>query len=444
MENVISDLNNLLKKNDTVVLAISGGPDSMCLLDLVLRIRDKNQINIVCAHINHGVRKASEKEKVFVEEYCKKNNIVFEYSKINVSFKNNFHNEARKLRYHFLEHIVLKYNAKYLMTAHHGDDLMETILMRIIRGSSLKGYSGFSSYIDKDGYTLVRPLVSMSKDQIIDYCKINKIKYVKDLSNYKEIYTRNRFRKHIIPMIKKEEKKAHLKFLKFSNNLEEAYDFINEEVSKKYLEIVEEDILNIKKFQEESKLIKKHLIQKLLEKKYADDLNEINDYHVEKIMELIESKKTNSSINLPEDILAIKNYGKFWLESNSKKEDYFLELDNDITLPNGDRISFEKKTIDNSNSTFKFSSKDVKLPLYVRNKKNGDKISIKGTNGTKKISDVFIDEKVNPAKRSEWPIVVDSDGNILWIPGLKKSKIDNSNLESCDIILRYHFNGKEE
>lgn len=437
MENIINELNSVLKKNDTVVLAISGGPDSMCLMDLILKVREKKEINIVCAHINHGVRKVSEKEKIFVEEYCTKNNVVFEYSKLNINYKTNFHNEARKLRYHFFEHIVLKYNAKYLMTAHHGDDLMETILMRIVRGSSLKGYSGFKSYLNKEGYILYRPLVSLSKEKIVNYCKINKIKYVKDLSNFKEIYTRNRFRKYLLPMLKKEDVNVHIKFLKFSKNLEEAYDYINVEVNKKYADCVKENVLLTENFVEESSVIKKGIIQKMLEIQYQDDLNEINEDHVEKIINLIESKKTNSSINLPKEIIAIKNYGKFWLENKVKKEEYFLELTKDLVLPNMKQITFEKETVDNSNNTFKFNSKDVKLPLYVRTKRSGDKISLKGTDGSKKISDIFIDGKVKPSDRNSWPLVVDTDGNIIWIPGLKKSKIDNSNIEKCDIILRY-------
>jgi tRNA(Ile)-lysidine synthase len=438
MENIINELNIVLKKNDTLVLAISGGPDSMCLMDLILKIRDKKPINIVCAHINHGVRKASEKERKFVEEYCLKNNVVFEYSKLNISFKNNFHNEARKLRYHFFEHVVLKHDAKYLMTAHHGDDLIETILMRIVRGSSLKGYSGFKSFLNKGEYVLYRPLVSLSKEKIINYCKINKIKYVKDLSNFKEIYTRNRFRKYLLPMLKKEDTNVHMKFLKYSKNLEDAYDFIDSEVSKKYEELVKENTLLIDKFVVEQDIIKKSIIQKMLEKQYTVDLNEISDDHVDKIINLIESKKTNSSINLPKNIVAIKNYGKFWLESKIKEEEYFLELTKDIILPNNRKITFEKSNIDNSNNSFKFNSKDVKLPLYVRTKRSGDKMSIKGTNGSKKVSDIFIDGKVKPSDRNKWPLVVDTDGNIIWIPGLKKSKIDNSNIENCDIILRYH------
>ena len=135
---------DFLKKlniDKNVVLACSGGPDSMCLLHML----KNNGYNVICAHVNHNLRTVSEEEYKFVENYCKDNNIIFEGMKIQ-NYKNNkfTENEARKKRYDFFIDVLKKYNYKVLITAHHGDDLIETILMRIIRGSNLNGYKGFS------------------------------------------------------------------------------------------------------------------------------------------------------------------------------------------------------------------------------------------------------------------------------------------------------------
>ena len=133
--------------NPSIVVACSGGPDSMALLNLCLELRKDMNLNIVCAHVNHNVREESASEKLFVESVCKKNNIIFEYMKIENYSDDNFENEARTKRYTYFEELLKKHNAPYLLTAHHGDDLVETILMRITRGSTLKGYSGFSNVV---------------------------------------------------------------------------------------------------------------------------------------------------------------------------------------------------------------------------------------------------------------------------------------------------------
>jgi len=152
MKEVKKYLSKALEPNSTLVVACSGGPDSMCLLDLVLKERENKNLKIICAHVNHKMRVESEAEAEFVKNYCKKNNVVFEYMEINNYNDDNFHNQARLKRYDFFNELVEKYNAKYLLTAHHGDDLTETILMRIVRGSNLKGYLGFKKENDYKTY----------------------------------------------------------------------------------------------------------------------------------------------------------------------------------------------------------------------------------------------------------------------------------------------------
>ena len=133
-------------QNDTLVVGTSAGPDSMALLHYL-----KNNTNnkLICCHINHNVRKESKTEEKYLINYCKKENIIFETMKIEKYIKNNFENEAREKRYDFYEEILNKYNTKYLFLAHHGDDLIETILMKISRGSSLEGYAGIKRQFQK-------------------------------------------------------------------------------------------------------------------------------------------------------------------------------------------------------------------------------------------------------------------------------------------------------
>jgi len=219
LKNVNKFLSKVLNENDVIILGCSGGPDSMALMDVLLKLRKKFNLSIVCAHVNHKLRVESDDEMVWLEDFCKKKDVVFEKMIINNYGDDNFHNEARNFRYNFFESLVHKYGAKYLMTAHHGDDLMETILMRIARGSTLSGYAGFKKISVKEDYTILRPLIYVTKDELLSYNKDNGVEYVIDKSNFSDKYTRNRYRKEVLPFLKKEDPNVHLKFLKYSELL---------------------------------------------------------------------------------------------------------------------------------------------------------------------------------------------------------------------------------
>ena len=134
----MNDVLNDIIFDNYIVVGVSAGPDSMCLLDLLRKKTDK----IIVCHINHNVRKESEKEEKFLKEYCKEHNLIFETTKIESYHENNFENEARKRRYKFYEKTLKKYQSNTLFLAHHGDDLIETVLMKIMRGSNIEGYAG--------------------------------------------------------------------------------------------------------------------------------------------------------------------------------------------------------------------------------------------------------------------------------------------------------------
>ena len=155
-------------------------------------------------------------------------------------------------------------------------------------------------------------------------------------------------------------------------------------------------------------------------------------------MDLICSKKANSSINLPNDVVANKYYNMLELKRDiSEITSYEIEFDEYATLPNGHVIERVLDTSDNSNNICRLNSSDISLPLIVRTRKIGDKMYIKGMDGSKKVKDIFINSKIKLNDRDSWPIVLDSKNRIVWIPGVKKSKFDKKKSESYDIILRY-------
>lgn len=428
-----------LKYGDSVVVACSGGPDSMALLHILKKVKEKLDIEVICAHVNHNVRVESEEEKKFVENFCYENDLKFEYMIIENYGDDNFHNEARTIRYNYFESIVRKYNAKYLFTAHHGDDLIETVLMRIVRGSTLKGYSGFSKKVELKDYTIVRPLIELTKEEIIEYDEVNGVKYVIDSSNSKDKYTRNRYRKYIVPELKKEDMNVHQKFYKFSTTLLKYNNYINKEVIKILPLVYKQNILNIKKFNELDELLQQKIISYILESIYQEDLMLITDHHSDLLLNLIHTKKANSLIYLPNNVKALKEYDTLsFITEIPEVGSYEIDIINYLNLPNGKNIEVVSSSDDTSNNVCRIYSKDVKLPLRVRTRMNGDKISVKGMIGTKKVSDILINEKIPSSLRSSWPIVVDSENRVVWIPGLKKSKFDKPIGEKCDIILKYY------
>lgn len=431
---------DMIEPDDYVVVAVSGGPDSMALLSLLLDIRKKQNFHIVCAHVNHNVRKESVDEAKFVFEFCKEQHVIFETMTINEYHKDNFHQQARNIRYRFFESILKKYHSKILFTAHHGDDLIETNLMRILRGSSLRGYGGFLEYSYRDNYTIVRPLISVTKRDILDYLNEYHIPYVVDSSNDKELYTRNRIRKHILPLLKEESADAHKRFYRFSKKLQEYQNYIDCQVEKEWSVLVQDDKLLLNIWKNVDSVIQKEILRQLLAEVYQEHLNMITDQHIEEIYQLCYSHKGNATLSLPNHIQAIKTYNFLTIARTSEKNGtYSYELlEEGNLLPNGHRIEMISTTTENGNDICRLCKSDLILPLTIRPKKDGEKIEVKGLNGSKKISDIFIDQKIPMKDRKLWPIVVDASGKVVWIPGLKKSNFDRTNGEKCDIILKYH------
>lgn len=426
--------------NDTLIIAVSFGPDSMALLDIISKNYPNNKI--VCAHVHHNHRKESDTESEMLNEFCKKRNLIFEFMKIK-SYKNNkfTEEEARFKRYDFFESLIKKYNSNFLFTAHHGDDLIETILMRISRGSSLKGYCGILPISKRKHYNLIRPLLFVTKQDLLEYCSHNDISYAVDNSNMDDVYTRNRYRKYILPYLKQENPSIHKQFLKFSTVLSEYDEYFDKLVSNLYPTIVSCNEINIDKLLEYDNLIVKRIIMKYLYDNYGENITNVSHDNILSILTLINKNKPSGKIVLPGKKTLVRSYNKLYFDMSLKYNDYCFVFDGYEKLPNGFTLEQINSLENTTNFITALSRNDLCLPLYVRNVINGDKIEVLGLNGSKKIHDIFITEKIPKESRSNYPVLTDSSGKIIWLPGIKKSKYDKSKLGKYDIILKYY---KEE
>ena len=427
-----------IPNKETIVVGVSAGPDSMALLHYLIK---NSNFNIICAHVNHNVRKESKYEELYLQKFCKENNITFEVIHLDNYTENNFEAEARRKRYNFYEKILNKYNSKYLFLAHHGDDLIETVLMKIARGSNLEGYAGIKEIsFYKNKFYIIRPLIIYDKNTIIKYLKENKIKYYIDKSNKSSKYTRNRYRKKILPMLKKEDNNIHIKFLKYSKILLEYDSYIKKETKKILENIYSKGILDINLFKLQHEFIQRNILFSILNDLYNNNSDIVSNKHVNNIINLINSPKRNATLNMPQNVIIKKEYNKLIfnkVKTINIKESYKIEFNKEFNS-NDFCITEITESSEDGNNICRLNSEEIYLPLYIRNKKNGDYIEVRGLNGSKKIKEIFIEKKIPLDRRHTYPILVDAKDNILWLPNLKKSKFIKKKNEKYDIILRYY------
>lgn len=245
MDKVISaffEEKKLELKNKKVLIATSTGVDSMVMLASFLRLRKEYKLDLYVAFVNHLKRKEADLEEEFIKAFCNDNKLKLAVERLDyLDEAENFQNEARKLRYQFFEKIIKKEKIDYLVLAHHANDNLETILMRILRGSNLVGYAGIESVVRYPSYTLVRPFINLEKEDIYSYALKEKIKYFEDKSNLDTAYTRNKIRSLVDPKILKVNEQGVYKLEEYGETLKAAWRIVSKEVN----DFIENKISNL-------------------------------------------------------------------------------------------------------------------------------------------------------------------------------------------------------
>ena len=258
---------NLIEMNDKIVIGVSGGPDSICLLHLLYSIKKELGFEIVVAHINHQIRKVADSETEYVKDFCKNLGIECFVKKENITElakkqKKGTEEVGRQVRYDFFEDVAQKTNSNKIATAHNSNDRAETVILNILRGSGISGLKGIEAMRDNK---YIRPLIFTKREKIEEYCQENNLNPKIDESNMENIYNRNKVRNIIIPYIEKEFNKNIIQTInRLSDVATEENEFLQKLTEEQYntISTIENDtiILDLKKFNHLELVIKRRLI----------------------------------------------------------------------------------------------------------------------------------------------------------------------------------------
>ena len=434
------DRYRLLDKGDRLVVGVSAGVDSMVLLHLLSAYRQEFDLSLIVAHVNHGLRpEESEKEMELVKKESERLGFTFEYGQFNVKeFQKaggiSLQDAARRIRFHFFNVLLQKYNANKIALGHHADDQVETVLLRLMRGSGLKGLKGMLPI--REG-RVIRPLLEVWRREIESFAEEMKIPYLLDSSNLKKNYLRNQLRLSLIPLIEKEYQPNFKKIvLKTSTTLREENDYLERETEESYQKIVREgkDTLSFgfSEYQSLHPAIQWRIIQKMLGRIYTGEmiLEEGEWLEVSQIYKKLEQPSPSFLLELPHGVCLEKRYDwvlmkKEWVkqippfevELISPGRTYIEEIEKEVMIEETSRNDKFKDLYGLPNVVL-LDYQNLQFPLKIRNFRPGDRFQPLGVKGTQKLKEFFIDHKIPKFERPRIPLLISGE-MIAWVVGYR-------------------------
>jgi len=420
--------NKLIEKGDIIILGISGGPDSVCLFNILYSLKKDLNFKIFLAQVNYNFRgKDSSLDEKFVKNLAKRFKIKL-YTK-NIEPKNykkkNLEEYFREVRYDFFKEILKLEKADKIAIAHHKDDQIETILMHFLRGSGLAGLSGMKIKSNK----IIRPFFEVEKKDILAYLKKNKIKYRKDKTNKDLKFTRNKIRHQLIPYLEK----------KYNPNLRDTLDknsliirddqdlifnLVENIFNKKVLKSESKYEISFKDFNSFHIAIKRRLLTYIFNEKLGKDISLLM---IKEILNLLKNSQ-NGSKKLIKGIEIIKNYDKISIRK-IKKQIVIKKLN--LKIAGKTRISslgieFRTRKVDRYSQISKnkgyIDLAKINGELFIRTREDGDKFYPLGMSGSQKLKEFFINQKIEKSERNQILLIVNNKNEIVWIVGFRMDK----------------------
>lgn len=407
---------NLNSNDNTLIVAFSGGPDSMSLLHCLNEIAKTHHFTIVAAHLNHNWRgEESLNEANFCKNFCLLNEIEFYTETLDKNEKQT-ETRARELRYDFFERVIQKYNAKALFTAHTKSDIAETILYRLIKGTGIKGLQGISPKLNK----IYRPLLEISRQEIEAYCKKYNLSTTTDSSNLDNKYSRNYIRNEVLPLFEKINPKYEKALFTLSNLAYENEQIIEEYISS--LNIYQENKILTPIFKELTCTLQKRIIYDLFVNYDFEYTQDKIENTLKFIKENINSKSGKiTSITNNEFIFVNQKFIEVIKKNNKILDEIQILKEGHYTL-NKYKFSIEKCNDDVTN----FPKDDEfiacieltePINFVLRTRKNGDKITPLGQTHATKLKKYFINKNI-PQHEKDSIILLCKDAEVLWASGL--------------------------
>lgn len=430
---------NLIEKNDKILIGLSGGADSVFLFNVLYQLKDDLDFEIKICHINHSYRDTAIRDENFSREISEEKNIQFFSKKVDMkqfSLDNSISLEdsGRILRYNCFNEILESEKLNKIAVAHHLDDQVETFFLHLFRGSGIDGLCGIQ-YRNKD---IIRPLLDVSKSEILTYLDENNIEYVTDETNFVPDVQRNKIRLEMLPYIQENfNNSINESIYRTINILKDSKEIIDDVTKLKYETLVSQKYseysIDVDLFKKEKTSVKRNIIRKLLIELNGSN-QDIRMVYIDDIIELFDLK--NGSEYVFKDYSFFKSYDKVVIRknlNNKKSQSVKFELGK-INFGDFKINSYLTKdtNVKPSRNKMVFDSEILSHNLILRQRKNGDRIKLKGF--TKKIKDVFIDNKILQIERDNYPIFSD-DENVYAILSLKRSNLYMKNSNSKEVLV---------
>jgi tRNA(Ile)-lysidine synthase len=423
--------NQLIREGDRVLVALSGGPDSVALLDLLRDASEELRFVLFAAHLDHGMRAESQEDLRFVENLCLEWSIPLVSKRVDVPEiarlkKRGMEETAREIRHQFLKDSACEYQCNVIALGHNRGDQAETLVHRLIRGV---GPSGLSAMQVREGM-VIRPLLSFSRRQILDYLHQRKISYLVDQSNSDIRFTRNRIRHEVLPLLESFNPQLEKQLFQLSRLVAEDERFWQEQqadVLKAVLIKGDEPLcLDGEQLREVHPALRRRVLIKCLEMVRGDRAG-LSYLQIMAVDELLFSPKPHAEINL-QGCWVGRIYEKLYMGRKKPfvSEPFFFEVygEEPVEIPGVGRFQAQLADISGKEDRWsvEFDTDSVKFPLIVRSIKAGDIFHPSGMSGKKKIKDFFIDRKIDRAWRYRIPLVLAGD-QIIWVVGMRRSEL---------------------
>ena len=427
-----------------IVVGVSGGVDSMALLYLLCQLPSDIRPVIHIAHINHQLREESDMEQKFVEDYAKQHNLscfvgIWNEGK---TIKTNVEQQARHFRYTFFEEVMKTTNSDYLLTAHHKDDDIETILMRLIQGNQLRTLTGIEAKRHFGSKYILRPLLSFSKNELYDFARQEDIPYYEDSSNFSNDYLRNRIRNQIRPMMEEENPRVGEGLLRIAQeitNQSKVIDVLLQPIIQTLIcyqnNTWQLDYLSLKRH---NLAIQSEVIRYLLTQIQEKTDVTVGYEHQSQLEHLVASDKPNQRMNLGDNWVVEKSYHH--LKVFQERDDVLdkrvrkLEKNQGIFLSENQWLGFfeeGKESIPNELSSWQYKemiyTHGKNHSIRVRKREDGDRFVYNQKGQTKKVSRYFIDEKIPTKWRDLSWLVFDEKHCLLWLLPFRESYLSIPN-----------------